>query len=62
MYTQNKIYIQFRAVGQLRSWEELPHILKQDRRKIWCIKGKGYKLVESVIKCLQKDYDIIYSP
>ena len=62
MYTQNNIYIQFRAVGQLRNWEELPHILKQDRRKIWSIKGKGYKLVESVIKCLQKDYDIIYSP
>ena len=52
MYTQNEIYIQFRAVGQLRTWEELPHILKQDRRKIWSIKGKGYKLVESVIKCL----------
>ena len=62
MYTQNEIYIQFRAVGQLRSWEELPHILKQDRRKICSIKGKGYKQVESVIKCLQKDYDIIYSP
>ena len=52
----------FRAVGQLKKWTELPHILKQDRRKIWKIKGKGYQLVESVIKCLQKDYDIIYTP
>ena len=52
----------FRAVGQLKKWSELPHILKQDRRKIWKIKGKGYQLIESVIKCLEKDYDIRYKP
>ena len=52
----------FRAVGQLKKWSELPHILKQDRRKIWKIKDKGYQFIASVIKCLEKDYDIRYKP
>ena len=50
-----------RGVGLLKKWEELPEILKQDRRKTLEIKSMAFGLVESVVEALASDYDIIYS-
>ena len=42
-------------------WEDLPEILKQDRRQIQATEGKGFILLESIQTCLAEDYDIFMS-
>ena len=51
-------YLHFRGVSQLMKWEDLPQILKQDRRQIKETPGKGFVLLESIQTCLAEDYDI----
>lgn len=49
----------FSGIGNLKKWSDLPTILKKDKKKVLAADGKGVNLIESIIRCLWEEYDIL---
>ena len=61
-YPESNLKNVWQGMGSLKKWDELPELLRKDKRRIKKLDVPGFGLVESVSEALAADYDIHVSP